>query len=185
MNSEDDGANSATDSAWMTKAEALKALGVSERSLDRKVTRGEIQKSSRPRPGRTPEPLYHRGDVERLTARAAYPMPEQPGGALVAPREAQARDFPALGASLAQALAIIEAARRARPLAPLWLDLDQASAHSGLSARKLRSLIRAGELPALRDGRGWKVRRADLRAIRGSAKRATSAPAARPKKSTG
>jgi excisionase family DNA binding protein len=161
---------STTDTAWLTKPEALRMLQVSERSLDRLVTRGKVQKQTRPRPGRTPEPVYNRADIERITAVDAFPIPDSGG------RELATSPIPTPGvtAAFAQALAIIEGARStARQPAPpaLWCDLETASWQTGLSIRLLRRMIVSGVLPALRDGRAWKICRSDLHAIR--ANRAT------------
>jgi excisionase family DNA binding protein len=98
---------------------------------------------------------------------------DQTGGALIATSQTPPLQLPALTAALALSLAIIEAARAARQAAPLWCDLEAASAHSGLSARTLRSMIAAGTLPALRDGRAWKIRRADLDDIRATSSQPT------------
>jgi len=176
--------------AWLTKAEALSMLGKSDRSLDRLVAARKVQRTTRPRDGRTPEPLYNRADLERLTAVDAFPIAEEGGKQLTARRDAPPLPHPAQLAALvdfASAMRSLTAPSQAEAsaIAMAWLTIDSASAHSGLSATLLRRLISAGELPALRDGRRWKIRREDLDAIRAPAKsdranRAASPPVARP-----
>jgi len=177
--------NKPAETAWLTKQETLAQLGISERSLDRRVTQGQIQKQLQARPGRAPEPLYHRGDVERLSAHPAYPLTDQRA---IAARPAEARP-PAPNAldafaPLVAALFEIQAQRSAATIpaapAPQWMGEDGAAEYSGLSSRLIRALVRSGRLPALRDGREWKIRRADLDALLpDSATRATAPKAAR------
>ena len=173
-------ANGAASAAWLNKTEALHALRISERSLDRLVTAGKVQKQTRPRPGRTPEPIYHAGDIERLTARTAHEVPgDPPGGQPFASAPAAPPLALSAFAAMLNQLAAIPGAHRAGAAAdphttPAWLDLEQASRHSGLSARLLRSLIRSRQLPALKDGRTWKIHREDLAAVRAPAARSAA-----------
>jgi excisionase family DNA binding protein len=149
---------------WLTKAEALQLLNVSERSLDRLVTAGKVEKRTRPAAGRMPEPIFNRADVERITAIPAHPMPDT-GTQLE--RAPQAFPSPAMLAQLAD---FASATRLLAPppaaIATAWLTLDEASTYTGLSAFLLRKLIRAGRLLALRDRKLWKIHRSDLDNIR-------------------
>ena len=158
-----------TAEAWMTKSEAMAALQKSERSLDRLVTAGKVERRTRPREGnppRPPEPVFNRADIDRLTAIEPFPM-EPADDRQLAPRE---RTDPALKV-IAQLLAAVVAQSRT-PAAQLppptqWLTLQAASQVSGLSTRLLRKLIHEGRLPALADGRRtFKVRRDELEAFR-------------------
>jgi excisionase family DNA binding protein len=167
----------ATSAAWLTKTEALQQLAVSERSLDRMVTAGKVQKISRPREGRTPEPMFNRGDIERASAVDAFAMPDAgDGGKQLAPRDTLALPHPAqlrmlaelAGATLRQLAAPPQP--EASATAPVWMTIPAASAHCGLSARLLRKLIGTGQLPALRDGRAWKVHRVDVDKIHAPAR---------------
>jgi len=162
---------------WLTQREALDVLeeappelriGKSERSLTRYARDGEVKTMQRSRPGRPPETLYCREDLERLTAHRAYLMEATNAPSALVPVAPAG-----IAASVTQALAIIEAVRstnavQAQPSPPVqaWLDLEAASAHSGLSARLLRKLVREGLLAALRDGKAWKVHREDLDNLR-------------------
>jgi excisionase family DNA binding protein len=159
---------------WIRKPEALAILGVSERSLDRMVNAGKIEKQLFPRPRRTPEPMYRTSDIDKLTARQGILLEDSPGGigggspvrTAAAPAQQQ---FPALltPGALAPLFAAIEFARSVPPRQqPQWLDLEAAAAATGLSKKFLRSLIRAGTLPAFKDGRNWKCSREDLSRIR-------------------
>jgi len=57
---------------------------------------------------------------------------------------------------------------------PLWLDLRQASAYSGLPAGILKRFVLSGELPALnvgvRRGGRWRIRRIDLEQFEAASK---------------
>jgi len=184
--------------AWLTKSEALRALAVSERSLDRMVTAGKVEKTTRPRPGRTPEPIYKRSDIERLTTREAFLVPSPTAAeSAAAPSAPQAppQQFPAFAALAPLLAAVLQQLPRAllpapdsasAPAPPQWLDVDAAAEYSGLSTRLVTALIKSGRLPALRDGRTWKIRRADIDALQGdSANRATPAPLAQSASSNG
>jgi hypothetical protein len=139
-------------SAWLTKVEALRMLGKSERSLDRLVHAGKVQRLTRPRAGKTPEPLFNRADLERATAVEAFEIPHsgmppsgENGGQQLARRGAPTLAQPAEAmAALAPLLAMIVqqlqppralAPAPEAPAAPQWLDVDAAAAHSGLSDR--------------------------------------------------
>lgn len=190
-------ANGADPRPWLTKQEALSMLGKSERSLDRLVAAGKVQKQTRQRDGRTPEPLYNRADLERATAIPAFEMPATGnGGQPLAPRDAQPltqRADPGMLALIASATRLLAASPRDPGVsAPLWCGIAEASQLTGLSERLLRRLIRTSQLPALRDGTAWKIRRFDLHSIaapkmpaKRSAKRATPATMARTQKAGG
>jgi excisionase family DNA binding protein len=69
--------------------------------------------------------------------------------------------FPAL----VQALSSAASSQNAVPIANrLTLDLDGAAALSGFSRGSIRAAIAAGQLPARKMGRGWKIERAALEA---------------------
>ena len=156
---------------WLTKLEALSLLGKSDRSLDRLVAARKVQRTTRPREGRSPEPLFSRADLERVTAVEAFEV-ERVGEANRQNALAVRRPMeePLLGArslsELTALLSLVKSAPAPVPAAPtLWCTVDEASERTGLSAKLLRRFIRAGTLPALRDGREWKICRSDLHNI--------------------
>ncbi|HEX7176660.1 MAG TPA: ankyrin repeat domain-containing protein [Pyrinomonadaceae bacterium] len=99
----------------------------------------------------------------------------EPGGAAV-PAEVEATSesqslVPAQSApeSVERLIMALEAMRQQRPAAPLadiahklMLTLQEAAALTGLSQRRLREAIRAGQLKAQIIGRGWRIKRTDL-----------------------
>jgi hypothetical protein len=172
-------------SDWLTRSEAARALGVNEHTLRRMTERGEgPERRDRPRPGRKPEPLYNPDDVDRLVAAktparvmATEALATTPDGQLTPGAQQLLAILERMAASLAQrpeprALAAPEADRGP------WTTLKAASAQSGLSARLLRRLVAAGELPAIRD-RAIKVRLGDVSNL------STALPAAKLDKSKG
>jgi excisionase family DNA binding protein len=167
--------------AWLTKPEALSLLGKSDRSLDRLVAARKVQRMTRPREGRSPEPLFSRADLERVTAVEAFEVERvdevERQNALEVRRPPDEALFAARSLSELTALVNLVKGGPPAPLPPpppLWCGLDTASALTGLSARLLRRLIRVGQLPALRDGREWKICRSDLHNIEAPVEAATN-----------
>jgi len=137
---------------WIPKPEAARRLGVTERTVDRMIAAGKLERTWRRVPGRRDLAVIHPGQLAALEAAtvqapaAASPPPAAADGAIAAAELIEALD------RLARAL---------KP-APLWLTLDEAVEYSGLSRELLKQLIRARKLPLLRDGEARKVRRRDL-----------------------
>lgn len=178
------------DQAWISKAEAMKALNKSERSIDRMVKAGKIERRERPRPPKAPEPIFSRADVEREGAVTGFLISEPEADSRVSPQPPMSRGHGELGALAQMLMAFIahvqaRPERLALPPAPLpqWLGIKASAQYTGLSKQLIRRLIRAGKLPALRDGQTWKIRREDLEALRGASQEeehsATVAPVAR------
>jgi len=172
-------------SAWVSKSDALKLLAVSERSLDRLVTAGKVEKQTRPRANRVPEPVYNRADIERITAVEPFPVGAAGSQALERSGDASLPQQVERLLQIARAVAVLPTpAQNPAPSSPRhwgWLTLDEASERCGLSAKLLASLIRKRLLPALKDEKVWKIHALDLDGIRSvaseqSARRATRAP---------
>ena len=148
--------------AWLTTAEVAARLGVSESTLDREVRAGRWQTRYRPREGRKPERVFAPHEVE---AREPKPVTEVVRHEPVnASNSVSLTKSPESTPSLAfpdPTPAILRFAALVAPAKPRWLTLDQASEYTGLSRPFLVRLIRAGQLPAIRD-RAIKVREADL-----------------------
>lgn len=165
-------------STWYTKPQTLEKLNTSERTLDRIVERGELEKRDRRRPPLRPEPVYNPADVDKLADKEAgrsFLVPagkENPRGAVLAPalQEAAAMLFEAMtkyigeagerDRALAQIMASL--APESRPVElPLWIGIEQAASYSGLPKGLLRRLAKEGKITAIR-GRGWKIQRKSL-----------------------
>jgi hypothetical protein len=67
---------------WPTKAEAAELLGMSEKTIERLATRGEIQQAYRRIPNRRPTPVFNPADIETLKGQTAS------GKAFVVPESA-------------------------------------------------------------------------------------------------
>jgi hypothetical protein len=144
-------------SAWLTKAEAGRRLGVSERTLDRMKFRGGPERRNRQAPGRRPEVVYNPVDIERLTqpAPTVIEQPHLPPQQL-ATRPQSGPGWDALAANFSTLARLFPATA-----GKLFLTVPEASLYSGLSEAFLNLAIETGVLPAVSDGE-WKVRRADL-----------------------
>jgi excisionase family DNA binding protein len=116
-------------SAFKSRAEAARILGVSEKSIQRYVAKKQLKQYSRQRPGLQTITVYDPAELDRLQAQ----------------------------------IKTANAEPTAPPSVPLdkksWLTLREAAALSGLSTAFLKRSIDAGDLPALRDGRRWKINR--------------------------
>lgn len=111
---------------------------------------------------RAPEPAGVAGHApEGRRAERAVPL-----SAVIAPPE-PATIAPVPRPALDLLSALLD---RIRPATwPLWLTCSQAAEYSGLPEAHIRHLIRDGALPgAVRTGRGWRVRRAELDALSGA-----------------
>ncbi len=136
---------------YVTRKEAAKILGLSERTILDYGQKGKIQTASGiDKESKQPCVLFHAGDLERLKFEREQP-PEK--------RQVEVREVPK--PVLAPALP---------PASRPWMTLDEAERHSGLSRKLLLVLIRGGKLPALEDhvkADRWRVHREDLDALRG------------------
>lgn len=150
---------------WLTEPEAAKRLGISWRTLLRRVAKGEgPERQMRPRKGAKPEPVYNPRDVERMSAQRAVvvrpemlPRPERPMGQEIA----VAPIFMAVLDRLAGALEKF-APPPAKPEVKAWMTPGEASAYLGLSEGLIRRLIRDGKLPRFREARGYVVAKVHL-----------------------
>lgn len=141
--------------AWKTKPDAAAMLGCSEKTIERYAEKGQLERRARLVPGRRPLPVFSPDDLERLQKESVQPAP--------APLGAPSNQSLALRTrgDLASLLELFTRARDPAPPTKIFLTIEEAAAHTGLSEAYIRRKIRAAELPALRD-RGWKIRRADL-----------------------
>ena len=167
-------------STWWTKETTADALNVSSKTVERLAADGEIQSMMYKRPeGGAQHRVYHPGDVERVRKRlhpdaAPFVMPAEKTALAALPARAapaglaQAWDR-ALAVQIAKAGQLFLEAEHHPAKIPatqvLFLTLDQAHRLSGLPVSLIKDLIRLEQLPAMRTGRGWRVRRADLEAL--------------------
>ena len=150
---------------WVSKADAARIIGCSEKTIERLAIQKKIQKIMRRIPGRRSAPAYHRGDIDAIAAKTAHiePFPARaalappPGSALV-PRDPER---PGMAEMFFQVMTSGLPRAPLSPLNKIFLTLKEASEYSGMSRGWLIAKIKAGELPAFKAG-GWKIRRADL-----------------------
>ena len=162
---------------YLTKSEAARRLGISERTLERMTAKGKGPSVRlRPRAGNRPEPMYRERDVENLLHAGAevMPAPAVPAVATVASSDVSElhRSGPIVAIDWRPVVALFqplvtaasEALRPAPPPAPVqqWITPAEASSYLGLSEACIRGLIRRGKLPYLRSGHSYMVKRSDL-----------------------
>ena len=135
------------------KRDAAKRLGISERTLDRKLYDLQIECKQIAVPGRRPLVVIPTADFERVKAEMvpveAVPTAEESTALTTRP------------ARSAQELVALLRTSMAAPTLPLFLDLKAASAYTGLTQAYLRRQVAEGALKAVKDV-GWKISRHDL-----------------------
>jgi hypothetical protein len=155
-------------SEWLSKRDAARMLGVSERQIERRAAAGTIRsrRDSR-RPDQTAAPvLFSREDVEAIKAGTPnyHPVVEKAPLAQLEASESKGI-LPAAPVGLGSLLEHV--AQRLGPVRPEpkpWLNLEDAVAYSGLPEGLLKhlgpELLARGD--ALRYKRAWYFRRAAL-----------------------
>lgn len=149
----------------LSRKEAAQFLSVSEKSISRYVESGKLVAGiAANKPGRQLE--FDRADLERLLAETG-----QGERAIVSHVPAPIERDPTLdNGALADLIRLIVTetghARQDAPLVPLvdkmMLTMDEAAALSGVAKSALLQARASGHLHAVKIGRGYKVRRADL-----------------------
>lgn len=163
----------------MNRKEAAQFLGVSEKTVSRYVSGGRL-KASRVR-GALDVSIE---DLEALKEAIETPQPVpqksetgQDSSVLVPLKSSPKSDpsnlvFDALARLLARELAQGDTPRQEGQSQPshgvpisekLLLTLDEAAELSGLSAARLRAAIGEGTLQGAKIGRGWKIKKSDLK----------------------
>lgn len=146
---------------WVPLVEAMKALGKSQKTIERLIAAGELRSQLEPRAGRKPERMYHAGDLDRIrqhsiTVPAAEPKRKQQL-AIASDAVTTVRDVVTRWLDRAERVGVRER---------LWLNLEEAQAYSGLARNDLLALCREGKLTARKSG-GWRIRRASLEEFAG------------------
>ena len=143
---------------WLTKQEAAKIIGTSERSIERLVQAGKVTQRYLRVTGRRPIAILDPGDVETLRqetiAQVPPPLVETGTSTALTTLPHRADSIPALMAAVSAA--------QVQP--KFFLTLREASAVSGLTVAYIKRLVDTGKLDHVRD-RGIKIRRADLQKL--------------------
>jgi hypothetical protein len=132
---------------WMPAGAAAERLQKSKATLYRLVEVGEIQSKQEPRPGRKPERLFSRADIDRVLeqhvriSRRSAPIGTE-------------RALPPRPLLTAPAHQPTSAPR-------LVLRLDEAAAETGLPASYLAELVHSGQVAAIKRG-AWYLSRRSL-----------------------
>ena len=140
---------------WLTKTQAAGFLQVSEKTIERLATKGDVRRSTRKRPGVRPLPVYAPDDLQKVKD-SQIPkveiLPAQEKAALV-PALDPRRDLP----SFLQTLFPSDLPLRDK----LFLTIKEAARFAGLPQATIRRLIHAGKIPAVKAG-GWRIKRSGL-----------------------
>ena len=137
------------------------------------VHRGQLHPQYRPRSGNRPQRLLDPEEVQALLPApptrvlpAASPTipPVSPTVPPVSPPMAQPAAI-GLFTALERFATVLADRFTTPPPQALYLTLAQAAPLIGLSLRLLKLLCASGKIPAIRDQRQWKVKRADLEAL--------------------
>jgi excisionase family DNA binding protein len=158
----------------ITKADAARIIGCSTKTIEAMVKAGKLQQT----PWRNPATgavlaTYREDDVERIrrerNPEAVTPFVVTSQNHSEPPREAAvARPQPQQGEILQALLAALSANSQrlsepaVRTSEKLFLTLSEASDFSGLPRGYLHARIKSGDLPAIKTGAGWRIKREDL-----------------------
>lgn len=189
-------------SDWLTKKQTADALGVSTKTVEKFAADKLLQfvMTKNPQTGATMV-KYHPRDVRKLRKQRmpdAAPFVLPPDGTVKildndpparGPAGAELMELPAapgIGAALVKTLAegmtrataqMFERQANAVPLhRRLYLTRAEAAAYSGLPQSEINQRIKTRELPAIRTGRGWRIRRRDLEELHIISPEATADP---------
>jgi len=158
-------------SGWLTKSEAARATGLSQKTIQTLAKQNKIQSHRWHRPNGPWCQLYHPSDIERVKNERkdprepfvlpqSQPIPVWPVPPL--PPDLVKTNGSALGPLNELVAALYEVYVKPRVTEMIFLSLDDAASLSQLPRRHLRRLIAAGKLDGLKTGKGWRIRRADL-----------------------
>ena len=140
---------------WLTKTQAAAFLQVSEKTIERLASKGDVRRATRKRPGVRPLPVYDPDDLQKVKdSQTAQPV-VVPQAELSQPTAlARRADLPSFLQALFPAVDV--------PLRDkLFLNVKEAVRYSGLPQSTIRHLIHANKLPAVKAG-GWRIKRSDL-----------------------
>jgi DNA-binding transcriptional MerR regulator len=147
-------------SAWLTKPEAAKAIGASEKQIERLAKKGQIEQKFRTAPGQARVSIFHPGDVERIVNAQKTTFRVQDSALATISDSIDARStetFSGLAAALARLAGVAEDVSR-NALQTIYVPMGEAVRLTGLPANTIRRLAREGRVARL----SRKYRRADL-----------------------
>jgi hypothetical protein len=153
---------------WPTKHEVMERLGLSEKTIERRITDGTLTKQFRIIPGRKPLPILHPQKVKELLMTKLEPTAEvvkSVSSTVKKPRDEMTLS-PALLTDIAKTV-ITDAVTELAASSPwalqhkFYLTLDEAVLLSGLPEKFLLKRVQNGVIPAIKSG-GWRIRRVDL-----------------------
>jgi excisionase family DNA binding protein len=154
-------ANTNLDS-WIAKSDVAKRTGLTERTIERKVKRGELRMATRDIPGRKPLPVFHPQDVERLTQKTLKPVPLANGDIPKSRQVVSVSVRPKLTDRLPELVAVAESTALTYRV---YLTEKEAALFLGLSPTYVRRARKEGTLEGFKipGVRGWRFHRDTLR----------------------
>ena len=139
---------------WLIKTQAAAFLQVSEKTIERLATKGDVRRATRKRPGVRPLPVYDPDDLQKIKD-SQIPRVE-----IIS--QAEAPQIPALAPSVDLPPFLQTLFPSDLPLRDkLFLTIKEAARFAGLPQATIRRLIHAGKLPAAKAG-GWRIKRSEL-----------------------
>jgi len=171
---------------WLPIADAMAAIGVSKRTIERLARAKQLEQRLRPQDGSPPVAVFSPESVAEEAARRRQSPPPfvlgtvpagngngtgrpvghiestpDPSGIQLRPGDDPIRLL--FAAALKAVLSppsppVAERVTESR----LFLTIDEAAAVSGLSRAYVKRACESGTLKAIRDGRRWRIRRTDL-----------------------
>ncbi len=153
----------------MNIKEAAEYLGISIKTLERKIAGGEIAVAYVPGAtgkqrtfDRTELDRFKQAEADKAAATSYVARPRVAAVRSSAPSPLQALERAAGEQGIAMLASVLEDALRAAQAPKMLLTLQDAADQSGLSASHLLNAIHAKQLDGRKIGRGFKVRPADL-----------------------
>ena len=141
---------------WSTKTQAAAFLKVSEKTIERLASKGDLRRATRKRPGIRPLPVYDPDDLQKIKD-SQIPHAEiitQANAPQQQPALVPRLDLPSFLQSLMHGADV--------PLRDkLFFSVKEAARYSGLPQSTIRRLIHAAKIPAFKAG-GWRIKRSDL-----------------------
>jgi excisionase family DNA binding protein len=151
-------------SLWLTRERAAEQLKRSVATIDRWIIDKKLKSAERPRPGKKPEVIVDPADVERLRPHApaspAYIVPTSTW--TPNPTANTTGNTPAVSEGFLSVIAQVRTIVAAMAEPQRFVSVKEAAGLTGLSMSYVWRLVKSGELPSIRDGRAWKIRRKDL-----------------------
>ena len=141
---------------WCTKSQAAAILQVSEKTIERLATKGDIRRATRKRPGIRPLPVYDPDDLQKIkeTHIPRVEIITQADAPQQQPALVPRLDLPSFLQSFGTGADV--------PLRDkLFFSVKEAARFAGLPQATIRRLIHASKIPAFKAG-GWRIKRSDL-----------------------